>query len=176
MIIVLGMAGAGKSTLCERLANQNGYTWFSVGKYLRDHETGEQKAEMMRGKILDNSIVTPIVEKELNRLADSPEILLDGCPRTLEQALWLASQKTTPAVRCVLHFVVEDEEAIRRLMARGREDDNLEAMRLRIAGYHRDIGPVLAAFTDKNIPVVDIDANVTADAIFEQVVGVLHNL
>ena len=50
MIIILGMAGAGKSTQCRHLEADGKFQWFSVGQHLREVETGTQKAEMAHGK------------------------------------------------------------------------------------------------------------------------------
>lgn len=175
MIIIVGMAGAGKSTQCKRLAEEKSYQWLAVGDVLRARETGTDRAEMMSGKVLDDAIVTPIVEEELDRLGDDPEILLDGCPRTLGQAEWLAS-KVDPKTRAVIHLVINDEEALKRLMLRGREDDNEAAMRLRFAGYHRDIAPVLGAFRIQSIPVFEIDANAEQGVVYNQILERLSQL
>lgn len=169
MIIILGMAGAGKSTQCKMLEEAGGFQWFSVGQLLRNIETGVERAEMAQGKVLDDSIVTPIVLAELNRLTDSPEILLDGCPRTVGQAKWLAAAENTPTVRIVLHMVIADDIASERLLKRKREDDTLEAMKKRFAGYHRDIGLVLDEFRAKGVKVVDVDADLAVDEVFVQI-------
>jgi adenylate kinase len=173
MIIILGMAGAGKSTQCRMLLASGAYQWLAVGELLRSLETGTNRAEMMHGKVLNDDIVTPIVRAEMIRLGDSPELLLDGCPRTIGQAQWLTSDKQTPKVRKILHLVVNDETALERLMKRGREDDNEEAMRLRFAGYHRDIGLVLDVFRSAGIPVYEFDANQDETMIYEDIRKVL---
>ena len=176
MIIVLGMAGAGKSTQCKKLSERDGYQWFSVGQYLRTMEKGFERAEMIQGKILDDDIVTPIVEAQLEKLSDSPEILLDGCPRTVGQASWLASQVTTPKIRCVIHLVTDDETAMERLLRRGREDDSEDAMRRRFAGYHRDIGPVLGEFRARQVPVLEIDARGDEEGVYGLITNKLAEL
>jgi adenylate kinase family enzyme len=157
MIVVLGMAGAGKSTLCKKLIAGGDYQWFALGEVLRARETGSALAEMAHGGVLSNDLVTPIVATELSKMGDSPEVLLDGCPRTVEQAKWLAIGAETPTVRLVLHLVVNEIEAEKRLSLRGRADDTVEAMKVRFAGYHRDIRHVLAEFTAQNIPVHEIN-------------------
>lgn len=170
------MAGAGKSTQCQLLATRENFQWFSVGKHLRSIETGEARAEMMHGKVLDDRIVTPIVEAELSRIGDSPEILLDGCPRTVGQAEWLSEGKTTPKVRCVIHLMVDDTVALARLLSRGREDDSEEAMKIRFAGYHRDIYPVLGQFTKRDIPVIEIDGDAEQEAVYAKIKAALDEL
>lgn len=173
MIIVLGMAGAGKSTQCQKLQQRAGFQWFSVGKFLRSAEDDTEKAEMALGKVLDDRIVTPIVREEINRLTDKPELLLDGCPRTVGQAKWLASAVDTPVVRMVVHLIIDEHIATERLLKRQREDDTEYSMRRRFEGYHRDIGPVLSEFKVKNIPIFDIDGSLNEELVFERMQSVV---
>lgn len=173
MIIILGMAGAGKSTQCRKLVVGGAYQWLAVGELLRSIETGDRRAEMMTGKVLDDSIVTPLVRSEMLRMTDEPEILLDGCPRTVGQAEWLTSDAETPKVRKIIHMVIDDETALGRLMKRGREDDGEAAMRVRFAGYHRDIAPVLDVFRSAGVEVVDIDACASEQDVYEQIARAL---
>ena len=173
MIIILGMAGAGKSTQCRKLSKDGSYSWLAVGELLRSLETGEGRAEMMHGKVLNDDIVTPIVRAELLKLGDSPELLLDGCPRTVGQAEWLVSDQETPKVHRIIHLVIDNETAIKRLVQRGREDDTKSAMRHRFAGYHRDIGPVLSVFKNAGVEVSEIDATQDEDAVLAQIKKVL---
>ncbi len=173
MIIILGMAGAGKSTQCKKLEANGGYQWFSVGQHLREVEEGAEKAEMAQGKVLDDAIVTPIVRDKLRKMADNPEILLDGCPRTVGQARWLASAIETPNVRAVLHLVVDDKTAIERLLKRKREDDTEEAVKRRFEGYHRDIGLVLSEFEKQSIRIFEVDASRSEDQVFQELKEVL---
>jgi adenylate kinase len=127
------------------------------------------RAEMMHGKVLNDEIVTPIVRAELIRMGDTPELLLDGCPRTVGQAQWLTTDTELPSVNKIIHMVIDDETALRRLLQRGREDDNEEAMRHRFAGYHRDIGHVLDVFRSAGVAVHDIDATQDEAKVHEQI-------
>ena len=128
----------------------------------------------MHGLVLNDTAVQPLVDAELRRLGDIPEVLLDGCPRTKEQAAWLASEQDISKVRCVIHLVISDEEAMRRLLSRGREDDTVDAMKKRFAGYHRDIAGVLAKFTDQGVSVHEINAELRADQVFDEIKGYIQ--
>jgi adenylate kinase len=175
VIIILGMAGAGKSTQCRRLERSGDYQWFSVGQLLRETEEGAERAEMAQGKVLDDAIVTPMVRSELIRRSDIPEVLLDGCPRTVGQAQWLAAADDTPPVRVVLHLVVQDDVAMGRLLLRQREDDTESAMKHRFAGYHRDISHVLDEFIKQRIEVIEIDASLSEGEVYTQIVEALQH-
>lgn len=173
MIIILGMAGAGKSTQCKKLLEVGDFQWLAVGELLRSLETGEDRAEMMHGKVLNDDIVTPVVRAEMIRMGDVPEVLLDGCPRTIGQAQWLTTDVEIPKVRMIIHIVIDDAIALERLLKRGREDDSEDAMKRRFAGYHRDIGPVLNIFQNVGIPVHEVNGSLDQDAVFEQITKVL---
>jgi len=175
VIIVLGMAGAGKSTQCRKLADTGEYRWVSIGELLRNMSvSAEHKAEMMMGKVLSDDIVTPIVESVL-KLGDNPTILLDGCPRTTGQARWLVEQEIV-SINGILHMVVDDEIALHRLLKRGRSDDTPEAMRKRFDGYHRDINSVLEIFEDAGFPVLSVDASKDEDEVFREIVEEIATL
>lgn len=169
MIVFLGMAGSGKSTQCRRLSMELGLHWISIGEVLRQSEHGKSRDAMLHGLVLDDTIVMPIVEKELKRSGDTPEILLDGCPRTVAQARWLAESKD-PSVRVVIHLVLDDEIALRRLLQRQREDDTEHSIRQRFAGYHRDIEAVLAEFQRVGCPIRAVRADATKDEVYEAIV------
>ncbi|MCA9347559.1 nucleoside monophosphate kinase [Candidatus Saccharibacteria bacterium] len=169
MIVILGMAGAGKSTQCKLLSKDGYFQWLPVGQILRDLESGADKLEMMMGKVLDDKKVTPVVRDKIAELGDSPELILDGCPRTENQAIWLAEHTETPLVRLVIHLKIEDDVAIERLLKRGREDDSEDAIKVRMSGYHRDIGSVLSIFNDYGIKIVEIDASQSVDDVQSEI-------
>jgi UMP-CMP kinase len=103
IIFVIGPPGAGKGTLCSRMAKQFGYVHFSVGDYLRDlSENGdsypneafggsssEQIRSMLQTRALFDSeqIVAILLYKITQDLAQGHHtIVVDGFPRDHESA------------------------------------------------------------------------------------------
>ena len=93
MLLILGVAGSGKSTQSNLLATQEGMVALSVGELLRRITPSEKQQKMLSGALLDDDYVISAVETELKRLASVSEVILDGFPRTEKQALWLLEQR-----------------------------------------------------------------------------------
>jgi adenylate kinase len=129
-VIFLGAPGAGKGTQAKKLVEMYGVPQISTGDILREHVAngtalGQQaKAIMDRGELVSDKLVCMMVETRLGRPDCDRGFILDGFPRTLEQAKWLDSvlaQKTyggqtIPAV--VVDFEVSYNQLFKRLTGR----------------------------------------------------------
>jgi adenylate kinase len=94
-VIFLGAPGAGKGTQAKRLAERYGIPQISTGDLLREHVSmgtalGQKaKAIMERGELVPDKLVCDMVEMRLNRPDCDRGFILDGFPRTVDQATWL---------------------------------------------------------------------------------------
>ena len=93
-ICVLGGPGSGKSSHCARLAGASGYTHVSAGQALKNAsqdksfpDAAEIAACMKAGRLVPSAIVTSVLKKCMEER--SGPVLLDGFPRTVEQAQML---------------------------------------------------------------------------------------
>src|SRR5665213_2302878 len=92
MIILMGVAGAGKSMQSRLLADEYGYAWISTGEILRVLITGKRRQEMLAGKLLSDEEMIQVIDKVLDLIDTNQEFVLDGFPRTITQADWLLEQ------------------------------------------------------------------------------------
>ena len=123
-LVMLGPPGAGKGTQASRLAKSHGIPHISTGDILREAvqretELGRQaKAIMDSGQLVSDEIVIGIVRERLGRNDAYSGFLLDGFPRTVNQAEALDRllEGRDPLIVVDLH--VEDEELVRRLSMR----------------------------------------------------------
>src|SRR5689334_18933519 len=92
MIILMGVAGAGKSMQGRILADEHGYAWISTGEILRVLVTGKRRQEMLEGKLLSDDEVINMVDKVFELIDTDQEFVLDGFPRTIPQIDWLLGQ------------------------------------------------------------------------------------
>ena len=92
-IILIAAPAAGKGTLSEMLVEKYGYIHISTGDLLRDvskeeSELGKKISRMLsRGELVTNEIVFELLENRLKKDDIKKGYILDGFPRTLEQAI-----------------------------------------------------------------------------------------
>lgn len=161
MIVLMGVAGAGKSMQGRLFADEHGYAWVSTGELFRVLVTGERRQEMLQGKLLSDSEVIDLVDRTLNLIDVNEEFLLDGFPRTKVQADWLLEQINSSRLSMTAVFNLEatPEVVKERLLARGRQDDTEEAIERRFKEYREVTLPMVDYFKNENIQVHTINAD-----------------
>ena len=91
-IILIAAPAAGKGTLSELLVEKYDYAHISTGDLLRDasrdeSELGKRISNMLKnGELVTDEIVFELLENRLNKEDTLNGYILDGFPRTLEQA------------------------------------------------------------------------------------------
>jgi adenylate kinase len=97
---------------------------------------------MDRGDLVPDDVIIGMVEDELRQAGN---VLFDGFPRTLAQAEALREllQLKGRGQPAVVVFDIDDEEIVRRLLARQREDDRPETIRNRLDVYRQETEPLI---------------------------------
>lgn len=172
MIIFSGVAGSGKSVQGRMLADRLSLPWLSTGEFLRMIISGERRAHMLEGHLLEDSEIIGVMQKVLTLIDTNKEFVLDGFPRTERQAEWIIEN---PAVKktCVVHLQAPKDVVRARLMQRGRKDDHAEAIDKRFDEYEHMIQPILRQFEQAGVAVLDVDATDAIDMIHERIVEVV---
>jgi adenylate kinase len=123
-VVMLGPPGAGKGTQAERLAVRRSLPRISTGEILREAvEAGTPlgsvaKAAMDAGQLVSDDVMIGIVGERLNRDDARSGFVLDGFPRTVEQATALDRMMTGRGPLIVLDVVVPEDVLVRRLATR----------------------------------------------------------
>ena len=152
MIILFGLAGSGKSTQGQRLAERNGMKWLSVGQVLRD--TGEFDEILKRGELVDDDTTIGLIAEKIKEIRDGgEEVILDGFPRDEYQAKW-AAENIAGDISVAVYLQVEKEELWRRIEKRGRVDDTKEAIERRFKIVEQNIYSILEILEGKGIKVL----------------------
>lgn len=168
MIVVIGVAGVGKSTQCRLLEESGGYKWISVGQYLRETVTDPQlQAAMLAGDRLDDDYVISKVDGVIKSLGDVPELIIDGFPRSMHQADWLVKEHQCGNIKIshVIHLTADEQIAKDRLEHRSRSDDTEKAIEERFSDYRASILPIINHFFDSGIKVAKIDGQQMIDEV-----------
>jgi adenylate kinase len=175
MIILTGVAGAGKSMQGRLFADEHGYAWISTGELFRVLVTGERRQEMLEGKLLSDGEVIELVDKTLKLIDLKQEFLLDGFPRTKVQADWLLGEIHAGRLSLTAVFNLEATREVvkKRLLARGRPDDTEEAIEKRFGEYETSTLPILDYLKQEGAPVYDINADQDPITVHDEIMALI---
>ena len=175
MIILFGLAGSGKGTQGKALSEIFGWRALSVGQVIRD--TGEYAAIIDKGDLIPDSDVINLMNKQIEKAeAEGFDVILDGYPRTKEQAEWIINNMSEKIDGAII-LEVPKEELIDRLVLRGRDDDKERAsIERRFEIFEQNIYSILPLFEAKNIPVERVDGVGTVEEVTERLVKVVKEL
>lgn len=175
MIVLMGVAGSGKSMQGRLLADDYGYAWISTGEVLRVLITGQRRKEMLSGKLLSDEEVIRVVDTVFNLIDTHQECVIDGFPRTIPQADWLLEQSRRGRFELSSIVNLQADEAVvkGRLAERGRQDDTDEAISKRFEEYRQVTLPLLEYFEKEKIPVHNINGDQTPRAVHNDILEVL---
>jgi adenylate kinase len=126
IVILLGPPGSGKGTQAAELARQTGLIAISTGELLRREshsgsEIGRQVLDLLNaGQLVNDDLMNQVVAARLTDQDCHNGCILDGYPRTIEQARflngWLTQHDLNEPI--VFDFVVSPDEVIERLSQR----------------------------------------------------------
>lgn len=176
MIILMGVAGAGKSMQGHKLADEYGYAYLSTGELFRVLITGRRRHEMLEGKLLQDDEVITVVDKVLELIDTQEEFILDGFPRTKLQVDWLMMQhkmKRLP-LPVVVNLEIDEKVIWERLKKRNRPDDTEEAIGRRYDDYQAVTRPILKYMVEQGMTVHEINADDTPTNVHKQIIAALE--
>lgn len=190
-LILFGPPGSGKGTQAALLRGRLGLAHISTGEILRariasDDELGKRAAVYMQsGGLVPDEIVNQIVEDRIQHADAERGFILDGYPRTVDQAKLLDSMLKARGIRSlVIHLLVSYNEVIARLAARRqcpacgslakdssgekcgkcgskmapRDDDRPEVVFQRLQAYDVQTKPVLDYFREAGYAIFRVEA------------------
>ncbi|MGE0216658.1 adenylate kinase [Mycolicibacterium sp.] len=177
-IVLLGPPGAGKGTQAQKLAEKLGIPQISTGDLFRFNisngtELGvEAKKYLDAGDLVPASLTNALVDDRLDDEDAAAGFILDGYPRSVEQAEALDAmlEKRSLSLDAVLEFRVPEEELVARLKGRGRADDTEDVIRNRFKVYRDETAPLLDYYKDT---LVTVDAVGELDEVFARALKAL---
>lgn len=178
MILLFGPTGAGKSMQGQMMAVRQGWKWLSTGEMLRASDDPEVIELLKTGELISDELTYEVFQEAVQHARDNnyPQIIVDGFPRTKEQAEWLSDymERTSEAIDIVLVLEVPETEIMTRLEKRARMEDNPEVIAKRMNLYRQKMYPVLGTFAEDGVRVVHIDGTGTAGEVHDRLYAELE--
>ena len=204
-IIFLGPPGAGKGTQAQIVCQKLGIPQISTGDMLRAAiaartETGmKAKAYMDKGQLVPDGVVIDIVKERLAKDDCRKGYILDGFPRTVEQAKALGGFARIDAA---INLDVPDDVLVKRLSGRRvcplcgapyhvdrlngestckvdgtpliqRDDDKAETVLNRLQVYHQKTAPLIGYYEEAGL-LKNIGGGLTLEEISEEIFKTLE--
>lgn len=183
-LILIGPQGSGKGTIAKKIANDFGLVPISTGDLFREHiAKGDElgviaNSYISRGNLVPLDLTMKILKARLKKADCKAGVILDGFPRTLEQAEAL---KKVLNVDCVINLTLERKDCIKRMLSRRvcpncgkvfstildrkrkcdscgaklvqRDDDKLDAIKTRLEVYDKTTTPLIDFYSDRLLKV-----------------------
>ncbi|MBM3403785.1 MAG: adenylate kinase [Bacteroidetes bacterium] len=158
-LIFFGPPGSGKGTQALRVAEKFRFIHLSTGDVFRREIAVRSPLGMKvkdvidRGELVPDSLLIELIGDFILKYQTAQGFVFDGFPRTLPQAEALDSilKVHRSEVTCALLLEVKEEELIRRLVNRareeGRSDDTEEVIEKRLVLYHQHTKPLTDYYT-----------------------------
>ncbi|MBB5164425.1 adenylate kinase [Mycobacterium sp. AZCC_0083] len=177
-IVLLGPPGAGKGTQAQKLAEKLGIPHISTGDLFRDNISKATELGLEAKKYLDSGDLVPatltnrLVDDRLNDADAADGFILDGFPRSVEQAEALKDMLAARDTKldAVLEFRVSEQELLDRLKSRGRADDTEDVILNRMKVYRDETAPLLDYYQAE---LKTVDAIGSVDEVFARALQVL---
>ncbi len=179
-LLLLGPPGAGKGTQAERLVKKLRIPQISTGDMLREAvaaqtEIGLRAQSIMeRGELVPDEIVIGVARERLSREDARVGFILDGFPRTVNQARALDALLEglgSKLDRCVA-LVADEPAVIARLLKRGeiegRSDDNEATIRRRLCVYREQTEPLIEYYRGRDV-LTEVDGMGTIDEVEKRI-------
>lgn len=168
-IIFLGSQGSGKSTQAKLLAQNLDLPYIEMGQLLRDRakETDAEATVIRKALDTGNLVLDELAIKTLKRRLKNADCqngyILDGYPRNYAQLRGYGE-----SIDQVFYIKVSDQESLKRLLQRAREDDTLVLLTKRLKLYHQKTKPLLACFKKEGV-LEELDGERSIEAIAQDV-------
>jgi adenylate kinase len=156
MILIYGPAGSGKSTQGRMLAEKMGRTWLSAGQLIRDSHRFDEYTS--KGTMIPENILVDLLWENMEAVfKEGGEVIFDGQPGSVEQVEMLKERGVFSHTEFVVLLKVPEEELLKRLAERGREDDNVDVWKQKISYFEQKSYSFLTEMKSRGVRIYEVD-------------------
>ena len=185
LLIFLGPPGSGKGTQAQILTKKLNYLHISIGDLLRENistqtDLGKLASKYVSsGELVPDDLIIDLVNSSIVDLqgkeSSSKGVILDGFPRTINQAVALENKikELNVFIKSVVYLDISDEKILSRLLNRGRDDDEPELIRNRLDVYRNQTEPLLMFYDERKL-LNSINGDQELDDVNNNIMNVLR--
>ena len=186
-ILLLGPQGSGKGTQGKRISEEYGIPHIATGEILRaagrdGTPLGLQvKPILDAGELVPDDLMIGLIRERLSADDAAGGFVLDGFPRTMAQAEALDQmlREIGRELTIVFEFQLPEKVCVERLTKRaeaeGRTDDTPDAIRRRLALYHRETEPLIEHYRAQG-HLVGVHADRPVNEVFAEIQEALEQV
>ena len=183
VLIFLGPPGSGKGTQAELLTEKLNLSHISIGDLLRENisnntELGKLASSYVKsGELVPDELIIDLMDSYITNVKNKSEIsgiILDGFPRTINQAIALENKikQLDVSIKTVLNLDISDQKILNRLAGRGRADDKPELINNRLKVYRNQTEPLLKFYNDRSL-LDSINGDQAEEDVSKAIINVL---
>jgi len=180
-VVFIGPPGSGKGTQAKLLQKRLGVNYIGTGDLLRDEvlqgtDLGRRvEPYLHEGRLVPDNLVNDIVAELLRRPDRPPRFVMDGYPRTVEQARSFDSflHEQGLELTAVIHFLIDENEVIRRLSGRQRSDDSEHTVRHRLQVFRDTMRQLVEHYRQKGL-LHEIQAMDSVENLYQKIIDILQ--
>lgn len=203
-LVFLGAPGAGKGTQATKVCEKYNIPHISTGDILRANiKAGtalgvEAKGYIDKGLLVPDEVVIGLVKQRLSEADCQKGFLLDGFPRTIEQAKAL---NDFAKITCAVNLAVDEKLVVDRIAGRRmckcgesyhvswydkdvcakcgeklyqRDDDKEDTVKARLEVYNAQTAPLIEYYSNMGI-LKDVDGTQEMNKVFDDIVRILND-
>jgi len=177
--VLIGSPGSGKGTQGKLVSAYFEIPHISTGEMLRDHVQRHTiigvsiKEQLDKGLLVPDSLMEDLIDTRLKQEDCEDGYILDGYPRTVQQAEWYYAHYGHPLV---ILLDVPEAEVLRRIAARneGRQDDNSATVGDRIEEYKQRTAPVIEYYV-REAQLYRVDGTIGVNNVFTWIKNLMES-
>ena len=208
-IAIIGPPGSGKGTMAQMLSEHFNIIHVSTGDLFRhevakESDLGKEVSPFLeKGELVPDQVVLRILDSRLEETDAEEGFVLDGFPRTKEQAELLEQQVILDKV---IYLKISDKTAVDRISRRRscpkcgmvyhadlippkkkgkcdvcgesliqRDDEKQETVNHRLQVYHKQTEPLIRFYRSRSV-LLEIDGEPSVDVVFEDIISRINAL